>query len=68
MHALVRSSPSSPLSYSAFDPKLQLWVAACLYRYYVDMHEFLYGPLTTKPPKPIYQRREQIGHHTSGAQ
>jgi uncharacterized protein (DUF2236 family) len=44
-HAQVRSTASSPVSYNAFDPNLQLWVASCLYRYYVDQHEFLYGPL-----------------------
>ena len=33
VHALVRSNASSPMSYNAFDPRLQLWVAACLYRY-----------------------------------
>lgn len=31
-HASVRSGPASPISYDAFDPELQLWVAACLYR------------------------------------
>src|ERR1700684_2000986 len=44
-HRQVRSSPSSPVSYNAFDPALQLWVAACLYRYFVDQHEVLYGRL-----------------------
>src|ERR1700734_2729420 len=28
-HALVRSTGDSPVRYSAFDPRLQLWVAAC---------------------------------------
>ncbi len=45
VHALVRSKKTSPLSYNAFDPRLQLWVAACRYRYFIDQHEFLYGPL-----------------------
>ncbi|MCH5641059.1 oxygenase MpaB family protein [Gordonia sp. ABSL49_1] len=31
-HAKVRSTPDSPVKYNAFDPKLQLWVAACLYK------------------------------------
>ena len=38
-HAQVRSTERSPVSYNAFDPRLQLWVAACLYRYFVDQHE-----------------------------
>ena len=55
VHAQVRSSPSSPLSYNAFDPNLQLWVAACLYRYYIDMHESLYGPLDDEAADAIHQ-------------
>lgn len=31
-HAKVRSTADSPVRYNAFDPKLQLWVAACLYK------------------------------------
>ncbi|GAA4671013.1 oxygenase MpaB family protein [Gordonia humi] len=35
-HAQVRSVESSPVKYNAFDPRLQLWVAACLYRGWED--------------------------------
>lgn len=31
-HRLVRERANSPVAYSAFDPELQLWVAACMYR------------------------------------
>lgn len=31
-HARVRSAPGDPVPYSAFDPELQGWVAACLYQ------------------------------------
>ena len=41
-HAQVRSSESSPVKYNAFDPTLQLWVAACLYRGWEDVMR-LYG-------------------------
>jgi uncharacterized protein (DUF2236 family) len=61
VHALVRSNASSPLSYNAFDPKLQLWVAACLYRYYVDMHEFLYGPLDDASADAVYADARTLG-------
>jgi uncharacterized protein (DUF2236 family) len=61
VHALVRSNPSSPVSYNAFDPKLQLWVAACLYRYYVDMHEFLYGPLDDESADAVYLDARKLG-------
>ena len=40
-HRQVHST-ARPVSYRAMDPKLRLWVAACLYRYYVDAHEFLW--------------------------
>jgi uncharacterized protein (DUF2236 family) len=61
VHAMVRSTASSPLSYNAFDPKLQLWVAACLYRYYVDMHEFLYGPLDDVAADAVYDDAKHLG-------
>src|ERR1700757_3524179 len=35
-HRQVRSTSSSPVSYNALDLALQLWVAACLYRYFID--------------------------------
>ena len=44
-HASVRSAAGSPVSYSAFDPRLQLWVAACLYRGVTDVHALLHGPV-----------------------
>lgn len=61
VHAQVRSHASSPVSYNAFDPQLQLWVAACLYRYYVDMHEFLYGPLDESSADAVYADARSLG-------
>jgi len=61
VHARVRSTSSSPLSYNAFDPHLQLWVAACLYRYYVDMHEYLYGPLDDESADAVYRDASNLG-------
>ena len=60
-HRQVRSRSSSPLSYNAFDPKLQLWVAACLYRYFVDQHEFLYGPLDDATTEAVYRDAKRLG-------
>ena len=60
-HAQVRSGASSPLSYNAFDPQLQLWVAACLYRYYVDAHESLYGPLDDAAAEAVYHDARHLG-------
>lgn len=44
-HAAVRSSPDSPVAYNAFDPRLQLWVAACLYKGVEDTGPCLPRPL-----------------------
>ncbi|BBX73120.1 DUF2236 domain-containing protein [Mycobacterium shinjukuense] len=61
VHRQVRSTPSSPVSYNAFDPKLQLWVAACLYRYFVEQHEFLYGPLDDASADAVYRDARRLG-------
>jgi uncharacterized protein (DUF2236 family) len=42
-HRAVRAGPDSPVAYDAFDPELQLWVAACMYRGVLDAETFLYG-------------------------
>ena len=42
-HRLVHSDENSPVKYNAFDPELQLWVAACLYYGTVDIVERMYG-------------------------
>ena len=60
-HRQVRSTSSSPVSYNAFDPKLQLWVAACLYRYFVEQHEFLYGPLDDEAADAVYRDGMRLG-------
>ena len=60
-HRQVRSTPSSPVSYNAFDPALQLWVAACLYRYFIDQHEFLYGPLDEASADAVYRDAKRLG-------
>jgi uncharacterized protein (DUF2236 family) len=46
VHAEVRSLPGDDVAYNAFDPELQLWVAACLYKGVEDVHETFVGPLT----------------------
>lgn len=43
-HRLVRSSEGDAVSYDAFDPELQRWVAACMYQGSLCAIEFLRGP------------------------
>lgn len=44
VHRQVRSGAGDAVRYTALDPKLQLWVAACIYRGLEDGYAFLYGP------------------------
>ena len=44
-HAQVYSTPDSPVQYNAFDVDLQLWVGACLYKGFVDIHRIFIGEL-----------------------
>ncbi|GAC57818.1 hypothetical protein GOHSU_25_00530 [Gordonia hirsuta DSM 44140 = NBRC 16056] len=58
-HVHVRSAEDSPVEYNAFDPKLQLWVAACLYRGWEDVQR-LYGD-PSKITEEAYQQGSVMG-------
>jgi uncharacterized protein (DUF2236 family) len=60
-HASVRSTTGSPVSYNALDPKLQLWVAACLYRGVIDVHTLLHGPVDDVTADAIYYECSRLG-------
>ncbi|BAD58107.1 oxygenase MpaB family protein [Nocardia farcinica] len=60
-HRHVRSGPDSPVKYNAFDPQLQLWVAACIYRGTVDALTFLYGPLDDAAADELYRESARFG-------
>lgn len=61
-HAQVRSSESSPVKYNAFDPELQLWVAACLYKGYEDSYEALTGrPIPRERREAVYAESAPLG-------
>ncbi|MQY17614.1 oxygenase MpaB family protein [Nocardia macrotermitis] len=54
VHAQVRSTPRSPVSYNAFDPDLQLWVAACMAAVFRDTRR-LRGGRTYHDPDDIHR-------------
>lgn len=61
-HGPVRSEPSDPVQYNAFDPELQLWVAACLLQGALDVYARLHGG----QPEPermasLYQFLKRLG-------
>ncbi|TSE02056.1 DUF2236 domain-containing protein [Skermania sp. ID1734] len=60
-HRQVRSSADSPVSYNAFDPRLQLWVAACLFVGFEDILTKMYGPLDRATADALYRECERLG-------
>jgi uncharacterized protein (DUF2236 family) len=60
-HAPVRSTATSPVPYSAFDPDLQLWVAACLYRGFEDGYRMFVGPLDDEDAETLYAACARLG-------
>jgi uncharacterized protein (DUF2236 family) len=59
-HAQVYSTPESPVQYHAFDPDLQLWVAACLYKGGVDVHRTFVGELSDEDAERNYQEAKTL--------
>lgn len=60
-HRQVRSTEDSPVKYNAFNRELQLWVAACLFIFYEDTHQLLYGKMTDEQAETFYQSAMTIG-------
>ena len=61
VHRLVHSTPESRVKYSAMDPQLQMWVAACLYVGFEDVFEWLHGPLTDADREAFYASAHTLG-------
>lgn len=60
-HASVHSGPDSPVAYNAFDPELQLWVAACLYKGAEDLSERVWGPMDPDAAEEFYRSSASLG-------
>src|ERR1700759_4991844 len=60
-HAQVYSLPDSPVEYNAFDPDLQLWVAACLYKGGVDFYRMFVGELDEQDADRHYRDGMVLG-------
>ncbi|WP_329067917.1 oxygenase MpaB family protein [Amycolatopsis sp. NBC_01480] len=56
-HVQVRSTDESPVRYNAFDPELQLWVAACLYQGIEDILEVMGRPAS----EGLYEQAAVLG-------
>jgi uncharacterized protein (DUF2236 family) len=61
VHRHVRSEPGSPVTYSAFDPDLQMWVAACLFVGLEDTYQLLRGKMTDALAEQFYRSAFTLG-------
>ncbi|MCW2857593.1 MAG: hypothetical protein JWR52_3208 [Marmoricola sp.] len=55
-HARVRSAPGAAPAYSAFDPELQRWVGACIYKGFEEAREYARGPLRGAEREEFYRQ------------
>ncbi|MGQ4616400.1 oxygenase MpaB family protein [Nocardia sp. R7R-8] len=60
-HRRVHSTGSSPVRYNAFDPGLQLWVAACLHWGARDLYERMHGPMDEAAADAFYRLGARLG-------
>lgn len=61
VHRQVRSGPSSPVQYNAFDRDLQMWVAACLFVGLEDTYQLLRGQMTPEQAEQFYRSAWPLG-------
>ncbi|MCH5643215.1 MULTISPECIES: oxygenase MpaB family protein [unclassified Gordonia (in: high G+C Gram-positive bacteria)] len=61
IHQQVYSTAQSPVRYSASDARLQLWVAVCLLKYFIDQYELLYGPLSAREKELVVRMGHPLG-------
>ena len=60
-HGPVRSREDEPVRYSAFDPRLQLWVAGCMYYGGRDLWQRLFGELDHVAQESLYREFRTYG-------
>jgi uncharacterized protein (DUF2236 family) len=60
-HAQVYSTDESPVGYNAFDPDLQLWVAACIYKGAVDVYRIFVGEMDDETAERHYREGMSLG-------
>ncbi|MEE3849087.1 oxygenase MpaB family protein [Gordonia sp. LSe1-13] len=60
-HRHVKSDEQSPVKYNAFNPELQMWVAACLFVGIEDTHQLLHGVMSPTDADEFYQSAKTLG-------
>jgi uncharacterized protein (DUF2236 family) len=60
-HAQVYSTDESPVSYNAFDPELQMWVGACMYKGVVDIYKIFVGEIGDQVADQLFDEGIALG-------
>lgn len=60
-HRRVHSRPGDPVRYNAFDPELQMWVAACLAWGVADVYTKLWGEPDDATAEAMYRHSARFG-------
>jgi uncharacterized protein (DUF2236 family) len=60
-HAQVYSTDESPVSYNAFDPELQMWVGACMYKGVVDIYKIFVGEIDDRTTEQLFDEGIALG-------
>jgi uncharacterized protein (DUF2236 family) len=60
-HAQVYSTDQSPVSYNAFDPKLQMWVGACMYKGVLDIYKIFVGEIDDQVADQLFDEGIALG-------
>jgi uncharacterized protein (DUF2236 family) len=60
-HAQVYSTDESPVSYNAFDPELQMWVGACMYKGVVDIYKIFVGEINDQVADQLFDEGIALG-------
>ncbi len=60
-HAQVYSTDESPVSYNAFDPELQMWVGACMYKGVVDVYKIFVGEVDDQAAEQLFEEGIALG-------
>jgi uncharacterized protein (DUF2236 family) len=60
-HAQVYSTDESPVSYNAFDPALQMWVGACMYKGIIDVYRTFVGDIDREVEERLFEEGISLG-------
>jgi uncharacterized protein (DUF2236 family) len=60
-HAQVYSTEESPVSYNAFDPGLQMWVGACMYKGVTDIYKIFVGEFDDQAAEQLFEEGIALG-------